>query len=267
MRKPFGSFLSLGVAHDAVALVETRGRGGEHALLGEVRLDGASAFPLALGAALHALLDGAGRARWPLRVVLADELARLWQVTAPPACTRMADLEAAAALRFQQLYGEPAADWHIAADWQLKHSFIAAALPRAVLAVLQQAAAGAATPLVALTPQFMALFNCHRKAIAAGDWFGVVHDGVLTLGACDNDVLVAVRPLGIPASAGSAWLQDTLAREALRLNLAVPARLLVCGDAVPAWREAALCVRLGGEAGPASGLSAAARLAVSGART
>ena len=261
----FGATLRLGVGLDAIALVESRRWGREHSLLAELPLDGGVAFPAALAAGIGVLFDGAACSRWPLSVVLADELTRLWQVTPPPACARLGDLEAAAALRFQQLYGEPAASWQLSADWQLQQPFMAAAVPRAVLAAVQQGANLQAMPLVAVAPQFLALFNRHHKTIGRADWLGAVHDGVLTLGVCGDAGLLAVRAIGLgpgPAS-DTAWLKDTLAREALRLNAPAPARLLLCGDAVPAWRDAAFCVRVGGES--ASGLSAAARLALSGA--
>lgn len=264
MRRSFGAALRLGLAPDAIALVESRGWGRAHKLLAELALDAGSALPLALANGIGTLFEGIDRARWPLSVVLADELCRLWQVSPPPQCARLGDLEAAAALRFQQLYAEPAAGWQVAAGWQLQHPFMAAAVPRPLLAAVQQAAALQSMPLVAVTPYYLALFNRHHRAIGRADWLGAVHDGVLTLGVCGEAGLQAVRPVAIAAVHDSGWLEETMVREALRMNVPVAGRLLLCGDAVPAWRAAPFCIRLDGEGMPSS-FSAAARLAIGGA--
>lgn len=265
MRKRFGHALRLGIAADAVALVHTRRWGREPRLLAELPLDTGLALPAALAGAVATLIGQAGAARWPLTVVLADELARLWQLAPPAACTRMADLEAAAALRFQQLYGEPAGGWQISADWQLGRPFLAAALPRAIGAALQQATTGHAMQVIEVAPQFVVQFNRWRGQLGAGDWFGVVHDGVLTVAA---DIgggagLGAVRAIAIGSrgDGDGAWLDEELAREALRLDIAAPTRLLVCGAVPPAWRALDTCMLLGAAA-PA--WSPAAQLAWSG---
>jgi hypothetical protein len=267
MREPsksgsrFGRALRLGVSHDALALVETRRWGREAEVLAECRLDGTHAFAAALAAGMNTLFEGVGRERWPLSVVLADDLARLWQVTPPAGCARMADLEAAAALRFQQLYGEPAASWQLSADWHLGRPFLAAALPQSLLGALQQAVGARAVPLIDVAPQCVTLFNRWRASLAGGDWFGVVHDGVLTVGACEQGGLSSVRAVAIGGHADGTWLREHLDREALRLNVSAPARLRLCGSVPPAWSALADCVVLGT---PPAGWSPAAILAASG---
>ncbi|WLI90264.1 hypothetical protein Q4S45_03825 [Massilia sp. R2A-15] len=255
MRRRFGQALRLGVSHDALALVQTSRWGGEAVLLAE------RPYAAALPDALAALLDGAGRAGWPLTIVLADDLVRLWQVTPPADSTRLADLEAAAALRFQQLYGEPAAPWQFSAGWDAARPFLAAAMPRALLGALEQGASAHKLKAVEIVPQFLGLFNRWRGALRPGAWFGVLHDGVLTLGACDRGAIAAVRAARVPEGAGAAWLAEHLDREALRLNLPAPAKLQLCGDLPPAWIGARASM-LGAEA--PRGWSAAAQLAVSG---
>src|SRR5450830_2917 len=266
------SSLRLGVAADAIALVASRRGGREQSLLAELPLDAAHAYPVALAAGLKTLFEGAAQlqARSPLTVVLADEVCRLWQVSPPPRCSRLGDLEAAAGLRFQQLYGEPAAPWQLSGDWQLARPFIAAAVPRSVLAAVQHGADAHGLPLVEMAPQFIARFNRHRHALTGGDWLGVVHDGVLTLGVCQDGALCAVRALGLAEHAAEDDLQNLLAREALRLNVAPPARLLLCGDAVPAWRGAAATAAAAAivwlEQGVHADWPPAARLAAAGGR-
>jgi hypothetical protein len=258
MRRRFGQGLRLGVAPNAVALVTTGRWGGPATLVGEQ----AYAGPAGLKDALAALL-GAGYAGWPLIIVLADELVRMWQVTPPPQTTRLADLEAAAALRFQRLYGEPAADWIVRAGWDADRPFLAAAMPRALLGALEQGAGLHQVKLVEIVPQFVAVLNRCAGALGPGAWFGTLHDNVLTLGARDPGqagLLVAVRAQALPGSPGAGWLAEHLAREALRLNLAVPDRLQLWGAAPPAWLGANT-ISLGSAA---AGWTPAAVLAASG---
>jgi hypothetical protein len=207
--------------------------------------------------ALAALLDGA-HAGWPLTIVLADDLARLWQVVPPRQAGRLSDLEAAAAMRFQALYGEPAAAWTIRAGWDPVQPFLAAALPRALLGALEQGAAVRQMPLLEIVPQFVAVMNRCAGALKPGAWFGVVHDRVLTLGAG-----ATVRAVALPDDVGAAWLAEHLAREAMRLNLPVPERVQLWGDVPSAWSGAVGRLGQAGQAGQA-GWPSAAVLAASG---
>ena len=266
MRSRIGQGLRLGVARGGFALLRTsRWRGAPATLLAEHALaPGAELGPDAVRQAMRALFDGAGLAGWPLSVVLADDLVRMWHVTPPAASTRLADLEAAAALRFQLLYGESAAAWQVSAGWDPDRPFLAAAIPRALLAALGDGAAAHKLPLVEAMPQFVAAFNRWSGAHRPGAWFGVVHDKVLTLGACEGGALAAVRAEAVPEGADASWLAAHLAREALRLNLPAPGRLQLCASVPPAWLESAAleCSLLG--AAPDSNWSPAARLAASG---
>ncbi|MDC8757632.1 hypothetical protein OIK44_08540 [Janthinobacterium sp. hw3] len=219
----------------------------------------------ALDAALAQLLAGAGHAGWPLAVVLDDALLRLWQVAPPRGASRPADLDAAAALRFQTLYGEAAADWRIAGHWQARAPFFGAA-PAPLLAALERAAAAHGVHIVAVVPQFVEAWQRCRGALRAGAWFGVLRGGMLTLAAIDAGRLRAVRALPLPQDAGHEWLTGTLRREALLLDLAAPALLQLCG-AAPAWAAAPagagqIPLALFGEGAVARGGAGMPRLAI-----
>ncbi|MDO8439512.1 MAG: hypothetical protein Q7S67_04665 [Telluria sp.] len=188
-----------------------------------------------IAAGVRELLAGAGCAGWPATIVLADELARLWQVVPPPGSARLGDLEAAAALRFQTLYGEPAAAWKLAAGWDAGKPFLAAAMPRQLLALLEQGAREQRVDLVEIVPQFVAGWNRWCGAVKPGAWYGQVQGRVLTLGAVENNVVIAVRAAAMPDTADAQWLDEHIAREALRLNLPVPERIAVSGQAPHAW--------------------------------
>ena len=269
MRKRFGQALRIGVSPHGLALVKTsRWQGASMEVLAEHQFAGGAPGFEAIGAAVRQLLDQGGGANWPLTVVLADELARLWQVSPPDGSTRLADLEGAAALRFQTLYGEPAANWQIAALWDASAPFLAAAMPRHLLSLLEHAAGEQHATLVEVVPQFIAAWNRWRPVVRAGAWFGMHQQGVLTLGAAVDGKLQAVRSVAMPAGASLDWLGQHVAREALRLNLPAPGRLHLAGDAPDTWHHAASgafsCSLL--RAGSLK-LSPAAQLAATGART
>jgi hypothetical protein len=268
MRRRFGQELRLGVARGGVALVKTSRWGSVPAtVLAEAVLDtgmAAADAAAALAQAVNVVLDMGAHDGWPLTIVLADELVRLWQVTPPQHATRLADLQAAAAMRFQGLYGEPAAGWELSAGWDAVHPFLAAALPRALHGALHQGAAGHAMKVVEIVPQFVAVQNRWCGALRPGAWFGVVHDDVLTVGAVEGDAITAVRACSVPAGADGLWLAEHLAREALRMNLPAPERAQLWGSVPSEWLEsgAIACTQLG--APEQSGWSAQARLAASG---
>jgi hypothetical protein len=273
----FGPVLRIGVAPHAVSLLRLR-RWGAAApeLLAEQACapagEGDGAPFAAIGQALREMLAQpalagqlAGRAA---TFVLDDQLVRLWQVTPPVGASRLADLEAAAALRFQTLYGEPPGAWRILADCDAAAPFFAAAVPRALLALLEQAAAAQRLAVVGVEPHFIAAWNRWRGALKPDAWFGLVHDNLLTLGALQERRLRAVRTLPLPHHADAYWLRQMLAREALLLELEAPARLQLCGAAPPAWLAAdagqIACAALQPALGPE--WSVAARLARGGSR-
>lgn len=239
MRRSIGQFLRIDVAPQAVSVQRvSRWRAAAPVTLAAQAIAPSADHPFdAIANALRALLGELDVAGWPAGVVLADELTRMWRVTPPPGAARMADLEAAAALRFQSLYGEPLTAWHTAADWNTSQPFFAAAMPRALLALLRAVAQDCKLTLVAIEPRFISAWNRSRRGMRRGAWYGHVHQQLLTLAATDADgkSLRAVRPLPIPPDADHAWLTQTLRREALLLDMAAPALLQLNGNPPAAW--------------------------------
>jgi hypothetical protein len=234
MRKWLGQGLRLGVAPDGLALVRTSIWPHEQAqLLDQVRF--AANGIDAVARAVDTLLAEHRKAGWALRVVLSDELVRLWQVAPPLGAARMADLQAACALRYQALFGASLTGWQMSADWHATRPFLAAAMPQALLARLQQAAVDQGFRLVEVAPQFVAALNQFRTMRRPDAWFGLVHGGVLSVAAFDGELLAAVRTAPIPEGADRDWLEGHVAREALRVGLGRPERLQVCGPAPKAW--------------------------------
>jgi len=238
LKSGIGQSLRIGIAPDALALVRTSIWPHERArLLGQVAATGND--PVSLGAALGMLLGEHDVAGLPATVVLSDDLVRLWQVTPPEGAVRLTDLEGAAALRYQALFGGSLAGWSLSADWDAARPFLAAALPLALLEQLTAAASAQRFKLVEIVPQFVAAMNQHRRVRRAGAWFGVVHGGVLSVAAFDGDLLAAVRTAPIPEGSDRDWLEGHVAREALRVGLSRPERLQLCGPAPTGWASSA----------------------------
>jgi len=253
MRRAIGQFLRIDVSPRAVSVqrasrwhglpgLGAEGRAGTPEVLAAQAIAPSAEHPFdAIANALRAVLGELGVDGWPVSFVLADELTRMWRVTPPAGAARMADLEAAAGLRFQSLYGEPPSAWQLAADWNATQPFFAAAVPRTLLAELQVVAQDCKLTIVAIEPRFVSAWNRGRRRLKQGAWFGHVHDSLLTLGATEADgkKLRAVRALPIPHGADQAWLTQALQREALLLDLAAPSLLQVNGDAPAAWTQPA----------------------------
>ena len=243
MRRAIGQSLRIDVAAHAVGVQRiSRWRGDRVTQLATQAIAPSGEHPFdAIANALRALLGELEAGGWPVSFTLADELTRMWRVTPPPGAARLADMEAAAGLRFQSLYGEPPSAWQVSADWDVAKPFFAAAVPRALLALLQLVAQEFKLSVVAIEPRFVGAWNRNRRAIKQGAWFGIVHDNLLTLAAIEaqGQAVRAIRPLPIPHGADQYWLTQTLQREALLLDIAAPELLQVCGAAPAAWTKPA----------------------------
>ena len=247
MRRAIGQSLRIGVSGHAVSLLRvSRWRGEAVTVLAEYAFPPTAEHPHdAIAQALRALLGELELGGWPVSFVLADELTRLWQVTPPAGAARMADIEAAAALRFQTLYGEPPSVWQISADWDARKPFFAAAVPRTLLAELRLVAQEYKLAVVAVEPHFVSAWNRWHGALNPGAWFGLMHDQLLTVAVIANAAeagehgmpagVRAIRALAVPPGADQQWLTQALGREALLQNVAAPALLQVCGALPEAW--------------------------------
>jgi hypothetical protein len=272
MLKRFGLSLRIGVSNEALTLLRlSRWRGEAVTVLAELPLtahDIASSERLLVAA--RQLIAGSACAGMSATIVLADDLVRLWQVRPPQGATRMADVEAAAGLRFQSLYGEPLTDWKMVADWDARAPFFACAIPRAMLAVFEQLARDEKLTIVDIAPQCIHAWNRWHGAVKPGAWFALAHGSMLTLGACDGKRLGAVRSLPLAPAGDLAWLQAQVEREALRLDVPVPSLVQACGQVPPSWIDAPAqgqfeCVRLDGARRGKAALSSGALLAQTGA--
>lgn len=235
MLSRLGQHLRIGVASDGVAIARTGFRGARRAQLLAERRIAPTGQPDGILAALRELLAAAPPAGANVSIVLADELVRMWTVAPPPACARMSDLRAAAAMRFQTLFGAPPAGWTIAADWAAASPFLAVAVRAELLGQIEQAVRGEGGRVVEVVPQFVVSLRRWRAFRRPGAWLGVVQSHVLTLALFDGADLAAVCSTPMPQGAGREWLDSQVAREALRLGLQRPERLQLFGPAPKTW--------------------------------
>lgn len=241
MLKNFTQSLRIEVTPQALRLLRAR-RWGKAVpeLLAEQPLAAApDALAAALPGALDLLLSGQAVRGMAASFVLSDDLVRLWQVAPPVQAARLADLEAAAALRFHTLFGEAPTAWRLSADWNAAAPFMAAAVPRALLAAIEAAAARHGLVVIGVLPHFVAAWNRHARALKRDAWFGVAQGSVLALAACEGGQLRALRHIAMPHGADHYWLTQTAQREALLLGLQAPALIQLSGEVPPALAKPA----------------------------
>lgn len=151
-----------------------------------------------LRASISAVLGDIGCRGLPVRALLDDDVVRYFMVTPPSNAASMSDLRSAADVRFEGLYGEPVAPWHVMADWQGGVPFLACAAPRHVIDALRLAVAPRRTTLVSVTPNFVAAWNRLRHDVSADAWLATLSGVTLTLGivvGASRPRLAAVRTL------------------------------------------------------------------------
>lgn len=177
----------------------------------------------------------------PLSICLGHGLGRLFVVTPPPHVTKRAVLTACAAMRFQTLFGKNSAAWQIEAAWDTDCPFLACAYPVRLLNTLHCCAKKSQTPLISITPYFVAAWNNWPQRPGISSWFGVQDAQELMLGilsVADPHQLIGLRSLSIPAH-GQAyeWIAAQLRSVALQHQLDVPEKLYLVGNYQQYWRQ------------------------------
>jgi hypothetical protein len=238
----------IGLSRDGVAVLRTTATASRKAaasapVLAErsLRATSPDATPDELAAAIGSALDEAGCAGLPIHATFGDDLVRYFIVTPPPNGTRVQDLRTAAEVRFQMLYGESSAAWHLVADWHAATPFLACAVSLRVHTALQLAARARRSCLVSTAPNFIGAWNRWRRRVTGDAWLATLHDGALTLGviggAGRRSRLAAVRTLTLIEEAPPlAWLHEQLVRTALLDNVQTPKVLHMYGQLPQTWR-------------------------------
>ena len=231
--------MALGVATTGIA-VATRRPWGSKAntfLASQEFIDEPGQLMSNLATVLH---DAAWKKK-SIAVVVGDALVRLFMVSPPANARSPGDLQLAASLRFQALYGEAPEQWSICGAWSAHRRFLACALPGEFRIKLHAACAIQALRITALQPHFVAAWNFWRNQLPENAWFGVFHEDLLSVGVVTAAGLADVRRLAVSAQArlDPGWLTEMLERESLRAGLALPSGICCCGSVPPAWLEQA----------------------------
>jgi hypothetical protein len=197
-----------------------------------------------LGVLLGAALDEVDGRGLPVHATFGDDLARYFIVTPPSNSARVQDLRAAASVRFQSLYGDTVSSWHLQADWRAVEPFLACAVPRRVMAALEQAVNARRGCLVSVTPNFVGAWNRSRQYLGTHAWLATLDERALTLGlvaATPKPRLASVRTLLLPEPVPPLdWLREQIARMALLDDVSPPSVLYVQGTPVQAWGSVAV---------------------------
>jgi hypothetical protein len=165
-----------------------------------------------------------------LRTVVRDECARYFVVEPPGNARKMSDLQLAARLRFEGLYGDPPADWAVNADWHATRPFLASAIPAPVIAAVANAARACRLRNAGVTTEFTSSWNAQRRRMPERRAW-VVHLGRQTdvIAACAGGSVAAVSMVSRTRPVAAADMVDVIARCALRWNRPVPHTVYLLG--------------------------------------
>ncbi|TFW36189.1 hypothetical protein [Massilia horti] len=171
---------------------------------------------------LAAELPGCVPANARLSVTLADCWARYFLLVPPDGLASLRDCRLLLAARFEALYGQPADDWLLQADWQAGAPMLACAIPRGVVRSF------AAFRLARLLPELLDRWNryCPRLPLT-GALCGNA-DGLANLLYWRDGLMRVVR------QQRGADPDALLALELARLGAQPPQALFWSGPAAPA---------------------------------
>jgi hypothetical protein len=158
-------------------------------------------------------------------LIVSDELIRMWMVEPPQNVESFDDLRASAAARFQAMFGEPLAQWHLEADWRVDGLFLASAMPKSLVVALQALSKKCRFQWKSISPHSVILFNRWRHALAANAWLVAYQSGKLSfLVTNDQKTVQAYRhiPFNPDEMSSEASFIQLLNREALRMNIPSP---------------------------------------------
>lgn len=175
-----------------------------------------------------------------ISIVVSSPLVRLFLVTPPSNAAALDDLKGAASLRFSTLYGLKPEDWHIAAAWDSRHPFLAAAVRETLLDALAGfvGARKLRVQRIAAAPLEVWRRDVDVLSPSSENWLLSREGTAVTLLVCDKRRVHALRSVQWP---NEPWqsisaLYEAIQLEAMRLDRQVPTVAYGRGD-VPAELE------------------------------
>jgi len=232
-----GARLHLGIASDGIAMSRYESAWDRKpVLVGEI-----TCATHDLTQSCETLLQNSNCRGLPLAISLGHGWGKLFIVRPPSQVQKKSVLVAAAAMRYQSLFGKSNEAYQIEADWQLDRPFLACAYPKSLLATLHKIAQQNQSPLLAIVPCFVAAWNTWRDQITAESWLGVINNNFLAIGITADTHpldLAEIRNISIPATGHNfEWLDELLRRAALQHNVAIPKKISLIGNQHRYWHQ------------------------------
>ena len=170
-------------------------------------------------------------------IVVSDEWCRFFIVRPPARATRPGDLTFAAEDRFKTLYDEPPREWTIRADWHATRPFLACAMYKPLLAVLDGAPLRNVSQVV---PQMVHYYARHAPGARRGrSWLVSCGPRRLTLAVTQDRACTDVHQLPVASHTRDLErsFEEFVESERLRLNQPAPDDIVLCGTIPLRWRE------------------------------
>lgn len=227
--------LHVSLETDRVALVRTRG--GLRPRIEAARLLATRLDPSEPEAGLEPLAAELATAAWQsatVQVVLSDRLVRYFIVDSLPGIQSLGELRRLAEAQFEELFGLPAAEWEICADFApFSRRFLACALHRALLAALRRLFRRPGHALASIQPFLVREFNRRRRCLRSDPaWFAALERHSLTLALLSRKSWQGLRTHPFAQDA-PALLPTLLARDRISHGeSSEPSRLWLTGGAM-----------------------------------
>lgn len=175
-----------------------------------------------------------------LELILGDALVKHFVLTPPLQAWSVRDLQAAARMRLETLFGVPGDDWLISADWQGNKPSLVSAVPKILLEKIDFACRQSGQRTLSLQPRFVWLWNQCRQRLAKDAWFASVDEQIMTLAVPQDGSIHMVVSMLLPEDSDNIWLQAQFQRQAMLHQLTLPAHLLLAGRIPAAWQASLL---------------------------
>lgn len=176
--------LYLGVEPDRLTLVRLSGESSNRVVTSAMLPFEGGANESTLVEALRQELRAPQWQKAESHIVLADRLVRYFVAERPPGARNIEEVQLAAGLRFEDIFGVPADEWEIRLDMPaLATNQLGCAIRKSFIADLATACADAKSPAVSISPFAVTEFNrSHARGGSKDGWFTVLGNRTLWVG-------------------------------------------------------------------------------------
>lgn len=225
--------LYLGVEPDRLTLVRLSGASSNRVVASATLPFEGGASELTLVDALRQELRAPQWQKAESHIVLADRLVRYFVAERPPGARNIEEVQLAAGLRFEDIFGVPADEWEIRLDMPaLATNQLGCAIRKSFIADLLTACADAKSPVISIAPFAVAEFNRSHAQVGRKDgWFAVLGNRSLWVGRKQGRDWLSVHQHALGDDV-SAEFSKLMAQESLRAALppqTIPPTVWLCG--------------------------------------